>query len=361
MCKNYCMESTERFEAAVPRLSEGEARQEAELLQTKMSAGEAATPEEANLILEREENRRKLEQKTEEINRSRTLLEKILFRGKVDADDVLFNEAKKSDQEIAGLVRSGKAQSATEAVSQINEQHEKKVLVSSPKERDLLERLFARRKKLLGGAIGDAQLVALEGDGNAVFKPHSGYDGDLKKHYIHRERAAYLVDRFLGFNFVPPTVIREIGDKVGSLQEYIPSAKVGGSVRKGDIPEEELAKLRLFDMLVRNTDRHGGNYLFKNKKVHAIDHGLSFVNLKRGSGGYDYLGSRIPADLQKSFARFSEWPEGKELLADALGDLLNEGEVKQFMQRLESFLAAVDSDGYFSRNAFENGLTPQSA
>ena len=55
---------------------------------------------------------------------------------------------------------------------------------------------------MLGGAIGDAQLVKLKDDGSGVFKPHTQYKGSEKMQKINRERAAYLIDRFLGFDFV---------------------------------------------------------------------------------------------------------------------------------------------------------------
>src|SRR3990167_8413180 len=97
--------------------------------------------------------------------------------------------------------------------------------------------------------------------GGGVFKPHTGYEDypEQKSDFISRERAAYLISRFLGFDFVPPTVIKVVNGKEGSLQEFIEDAQVGYEARHEDFLDGEMSKLRIFDSLIDNFDRHGGN------------------------------------------------------------------------------------------------------
>ncbi len=69
----------------------------------------------------------------------------------------------------------------------------------------------------------DVYLVNLKGGTKAVFKPVPRDDlGDA-----HAEVAAYKASQLLGFPEVPPTIIRKIGNKIGSLQLYIqPSLEI---------------------------------------------------------------------------------------------------------------------------------------
>ena len=226
---------------------------------------------------------------------------------------------------------------------------------SSPQEVILESRDFEREGELLGGIIGDAQFVKIRDDGGGVFKPHTGYEGSTKTEFIARERAAYLISRFLGFDFVPPTVIKVVNGEEGSLQEFVEDAQVGSEVRDGDVLNEEMSKLAIFDSLIDNLDRHSGNYLVKGGRIFAIDHGYTFqsmANLEYGEMSEDH----IPADLADKLRRFSSLQEQQDILRDLLGELLGSDIVDAFMKRVVSFGESIRPDNTFDHNKFDSLL-----
>lgn len=122
---------------------------------------------------------------------------------------------------INSMVASGKFESATEALEHLNRMSS---VTSFHKELDLEQRALSREGKLLGGIVGSARFVELKDDGSAVYKPHDTHEGEKRIELINKERAAYLIDRFLGFNFVPPTVVREL-NKASEVWAWYPRRK----------------------------------------------------------------------------------------------------------------------------------------
>lgn len=159
-------------------------------------------------------------------------------------------------------------------------------------------------------ALNKSETVLVQGDEGqellCVFKPAAGENPNHKSDFPHRmyprEYAAYLVSQHFGFNLVPPTILRTIDDRLGSLQlfmpppRYLPANKV-----MNEIPPEEydvltasddIRKLHLLDYILANPDRHRDNFLFEVEEngeglsltkndggqphLIAIDHGLSF-------------------------------------------------------------------------------------
>lgn len=225
---------------------------------------------------------------------------------------------------------------------------------SSPHEVILESRDFEREGELLGGAIGNARFVKIRNDGGGVFKPHNSYEGSTKAEYIARERAAYLISRFLGFNFVPPTVIKVINGEEGSLQEFVEDAEIG--FEAGDIDKDEITKLIIFDQLITNIDRNKGNYLVKNGKIFAIDHGLSLlINYMDDISVYiNPIPSLIPADIAENIKRFVASEDQKEILEDLLAELLGEGLARKFIKRVVAFASAINTDYSFDLDKFNN-------
>src|SRR5215831_14286658 len=98
------------------------------------------------------------------------------------------------------------------------------------------------------------------------------------------EVAAYELDKLLGLGMVPATVERTYDGKKGSLQFWVDSKMSEAErVNKKLQPprtfewEEQVARLRLFDNLVYNTDRHLNNLLItEDWKIRLIDHSRTF-------------------------------------------------------------------------------------
>lgn len=97
--------------------------------------------------------------------------------------------------------------------------------------------LSLREKELerqLGGGVNITTYIKLRDNGAGVFKPKNGENKsyDTSGSFFKRERASYLVDKFLGFNLVPPTVIREIDGQIGSVQEFIPDTDIFNQITR---------------------------------------------------------------------------------------------------------------------------------
>jgi hypothetical protein len=101
-----------------------------------------------------------------------------------------------------------------------------------------------------------------------------------------REVLASDIDQLWGTNLVPTTVHRTVDDIVGSIQEGVKNAKTYATVRGTPIVNEVTAEqwldLTVYDMVIGNVDRHGGNLMLQRAadgtvRLVAIDNGLSFV------------------------------------------------------------------------------------
>ncbi len=133
------------------------------------------------------------------------------------------------------------------------------------------------------GARGPEKIVFK--DGSAVM-----FKCDIRHYWMAqnpdtpiREAIAYQIDRIVGLGLVPKTMV--IDDTInnirydGSTQEWIQNAKDGYAIEKFS-PEEkkDFDRLRIFDFVIGNSDRHLGNVLFTaDGKMHAIDHNASLV------------------------------------------------------------------------------------
>lgn len=115
-----------------------------------------------------------------------------------------------------------------------------------------------------------------------VYKPQRGESplwdfewGTLCK----RETAAYVVSRTLGWNLVPPTVLRAGSRGVGSVQFYVAhDADAHYFTIQSDARfADALRRLTLFDTITNNADRKSGHCLVgSDRRLWAIDHGICF-------------------------------------------------------------------------------------
>jgi len=98
------------------------------------------------------------------------------------------------------------------------------------------------------------------------------------------EIAAYELDKLLDFGMVPATVERVIDGKHGSMQFFVDSVMTEGDrVKKKVNPpnpvywNQQVARIRLWDNLIYNTDRNLGNLLVTSDwKIRVIDHSRTF-------------------------------------------------------------------------------------
>lgn len=177
----------------------------------------------------------------------------------------------------------------------------------------------------------------------AVYKPRRGerplWDfptGTL----CSRERAAFLVSQALGWQLVPPTVMRHGPHGVGSLQWFVPhNPQEHYFMFEGQFPDQ-VQRLALFDVLINNADRKSGHVLLdEHDHLWGIDHGVCFhTDYKLRSVIWEYAGTTISPDLMADLTAFQQVLASSVSLRVELSDLLNQGEVQAIGERLNRLL-----------------------
>lgn len=139
----------------------------------------------------------------------------------------------------------------------------------------------------------------------AVYKPLTGERPlwDFEPGLHRNEAAAYLLSDWLGWDLVPPTIVREdapVG--VGSFQLYIDADPSEHYFTLYDRVPETRAQLRTlaaFDVVANNADRKSGHVLRgTDGRIKGIDHGLCFAaEDKLRTVIWDFAGEPVPPDL----------------------------------------------------------------
>jgi uncharacterized repeat protein (TIGR03843 family) len=179
-----------------------------------------------------------------------------------------------------------------------------------------------------------------------IYKPGKGERPlwDFPRGLYRREVAAYELSVLLGWDVIPPTVVRLAEYGVGSLQFFV---ETNFSEHYFTFLEREhhhpaLKRLAAFDIIANNTDRKGGHVLAdRDGHLWGIDNGLCFnEEPKLRTVIWDFAGESIPHSLLKDITRLldrspDELGQLNELLsADEIGAmyvraqrLVNRGEL----------------------------------
>ncbi len=164
---------------------------------------------------------------------------------------------------------------------------------------------------LARATAGDEQVLA-------VYKPRRGEmplwdfpEGTL----CQREVAAYVVARELGWPNVPPTVLREGPEGVGSTQLFIEFDASQHYFTLEGTHADAFRKVALFDVVVNNADRKGGHCLLgSDGTIWVIDHGVCFSDdPKLRTVIWEYAGEPIPPGLLEDVRSFRERLPGEDL------------------------------------------------
>ena len=161
----------------------------------------------------------------------------------------------------------------------------------------------------------------------AIYKPERGERRlwDFPAGLAHREAGAFLVSQALGWDLVPPTVVRDdLPLDTGSLQLFVPARFDEHYFTLVREPRHRAALQRIcaLDVLINNTDRKSGHCLLgTDDSIWAIDNGLSFHHeFKLRTVIWDFAGETIPADVQRDVRALAEaGPPG--VLAESLAPL----------------------------------------
>jgi uncharacterized repeat protein (TIGR03843 family) len=188
-------------------------------------------------------------------------------------------------------------------------------------------------------------LVNLGVDGEqvaqGVYKPVRGERPlwDFPSGLHKRETAAYRLSHELGWDIVPPTIVRSDGPfGEGSLQLFVPSdfeKHYFTLLEEREDLHPRLMAICAFDLMVNNTDRKGGHCLLGlDGDVWAIDNGLCFaVPFKLRTVIWDFAGEEVPDELRPGIERVAHEVPG------AVAELLEPDEVEALAKRASALVA----------------------
>jgi len=206
------------------------------------------------------------------------------------------------------------------------------------------------------GGINGARKVLLEKDGiraHAIFREVAiekfleKFQGGriapfFRDHYVN-EVAAFELSELLGLHTVPPTVLRRWRDTDGSLQLW-----VEGVLSEEEVEEREqqpvwrikrgmqVTCMRLFDLLINNTDRNLGNFLTDDTgRIWYVDHTRTFSRVRELAESE--IRFAIPRELLQ---RLKELPDAE--LTRVLCDYLPKSEIRALLDRRRQLVAELD-------------------
>jgi hypothetical protein len=154
------------------------------------------------------------------------------------------------------------------------------------------------------------------------------------------EIAAYQVDLIIGLGLVPATVERRIGTNVGSVQWFVDykmkeAERIANKVSPPDLEawNRAMFKVRLFDQLIANVDRHLKNILVTdNFEVRLIDHSRSFRINRELTRPQDL--TRFSKSLLEGIQKLE-----KQDLKKKTGRYLTDAQIDRVLQRRDAILA----------------------
>ncbi len=178
----------------------------------------------------------------------------------------------------------------------------------------------------------------------AVYKPQRGErplwdfpDGTL----CYREAAAFHTSRALGWQIVPPTVLREGPHGIGSVQFFIEHDPEQNYFSLDETFHPQLRRFALFDYLINNADRKGGHVLLDpSGHLWGIDHGIAFHrDHKLRTVIWDFAGQPVADELLADIERLLAClDDADSAFVRAMCELLSEGERLAFRRRVEKLL-----------------------
>jgi uncharacterized repeat protein (TIGR03843 family) len=225
-------------------------------------------------------------------------------------------------------------------------------------------------------------VVTLDGvAGHCVYKPVAGERPlwDFPNRTLaRREVAAFVLSDALGWDVVPPTVLRDgpygegsvqwwigdgtvdaDGDPVGGepgagLVDLLPPERVpqgwlhvlraetyeGSPVSLVHADDPGLRRMAVFDVIANNADRKGGHVLRDlDGGVRGVDHGLTFnIEDKLRTVLWGWAGRRLPEDLQDDLSRLAADLDDDRGRSEELHRLLTPAEVDRTAHRVRRLL-----------------------
>ena len=180
-----------------------------------------------------------------------------------------------------------------------------------------------------------------EADLLAIYKPRRGEQPlwDFPQGTLcRREVAAYVVARSLGWPRVPPTVLREGPEGLGSAQLFVQFDPEQHYFTMQETHADAFRDIALFDVVVNNADRKGGHCLLALEGgIFAIDHGVCFHEEdKLRTVIWEFIGEPIPPErLQQLRSLADAVADPADPLRREIGNLLGRAEIEAMADRIE--------------------------
>ncbi|MCC7207958.1 MAG: SCO1664 family protein [Anaerolineae bacterium] len=188
-------------------------------------------------------------------------------------------------------------------------------------------------------SIADGDLTLL-----TVYKPQRGErplwdfpEGTL----CYREAAAFTMSQALGWQIVPPTIVRDGLRGVGSVQFYVEHNPEENYFTLDEQHVEPLMRFAAFDYIVNNADRKGGHCLLDDQRhLWGIDHGICFhVAPKLRTVIWDFAGQPVPPALLQDVERvYCGLEERNSPLRAEMDSLLADAEIQALLARMRRIL-----------------------
>ena len=175
----------------------------------------------------------------------------------------------------------------------------------------------------------------------AIYKPLRGERPlwDFAPGLHRREVAAFELSEAMGFDVVPPTVLRDGPMGEGSVQWFIeadPNVHYFTMFENRDELHDQLKTMAVFDIVANNTDRKGGHVLVDaNDHVWGIDHGVCFsADFKLRTVIWDFATENITAAHRTALESIAQQVPMR------VAALLDDDEVDAIRERAEWLLEA---------------------
>ncbi len=210
---------------------------------------------------------------------------------------------------------------------------------------ELLENAEVTAIKDLGSGANNPKRVTLqqgERTLRGLWKPITRGPKEWAWESYETEVAAYQIDRMLGLDMVPPTVVKEIDGQTGSLQLWVDGCRlyedVEGDAHKTVSWELQMSRMRVFDTVIGNWDRGPRNYMVDDDwNIVLIDHSQAFSSSHYLDEQLDKLPPRFD---RKQIESMKHWDV--EYLSFRFGRLLLTPQVDAIIIRRDALLRYVD-------------------
>jgi hypothetical protein len=162
---------------------------------------------------------------------------------------------------------------------------------------------------------------------------HDGYFESYKS-----EIAAYQLDQILGLNMVPVVVERRVNGDTGAAVLWLVGVRSWETVLPLPKPaswNHQVARMKMFDDLIGNSDRNKGNLLVDDDwHLFLIDHSRAFA-----------ADTRLPQELQSIDRRL--WDNMLKLdaasLRQSLGQWLDGRQIQMLLRRRDAMKKKIDA------------------